>query len=72
MQKPVRYYIVTNDERPVVRPVPVAVPRQGAPRPVVAETAGPKIADRPESRGERPRGVARLVRVAMRRRGHER
>jgi hypothetical protein len=64
MQRPVRYYITQNDDRAVVRSVPVAVariapveetPDSAAPRPEVPRT------DRAQAR------VRRLVRAAARR-----
>jgi len=64
MQNPVRYYIVTDDEqRPVVRTVPVTPPVRDA-VPVVAAVE----TEESTSPAERRARVARLVRAV--RRGH--
>ena len=64
MQNPTRYYIVNDDDQPVVRGVPVAVRRAAEvdDRREVATTpaAGPRT--------RRPARVARLVRAAIGRR----
>ncbi len=64
MQNPIRYYIVTDDEqRPVVRTVPVTPPvREAVPAVATVET------EQPTSPAERRARVARLVRAV--RRGH--
>ncbi len=62
MQTPVRYYIVTDDEqRPVVRTVPVTPPvRDAAPAVAAVETEQPTLP------AERRARVARLVRAVRR------
>ena len=58
MQHPVRYYIVQDDDQPVVRSVPVARPRRAH-----APTAPVAVDTTPERRAR----VHRLVRAAIRR-----
>ena len=71
MQKPVRYYIVKADDQPVVRTVPVALPDATSDEPSAVQPAvdhGASASDRSTLRAEvARRGVARLMRAAIRR-----
>ncbi len=65
METPVRYYITQDDDRPVVRTVPVTThPLPKAVRPLAEQTPAPALAcSVPAKRGP----VRRIVRAAVRR-----
>lgn len=64
MAKSVRYYITSDDDRAVVRSVPVSI-RQDDAHPDVQPRAETPAA--PTRDGQKPARVARLVRSAVRR-----
>jgi hypothetical protein len=68
MTHPVRFYITCDDDRPVIRSVPVSV------RPQATERAGarPELKTAPEPQALPAQGrMARLVRAAVGRRDRE-
>jgi len=73
VQNPIRYYIVSDDDQPVVRSVPVAVRPTAdvSERHEAAPSSTPNAAPARRPR-RRPVRVARLVRAAIGRRGRVR